>query len=97
MAKFCHIIAKPLPQRLTIVSSGGKAMRNIIRGFAVLGALMLGMVTPAAARSPLAVPTIQQAPALQQVHWDNCGPRCWEHRREARERALERERWARHW
>ncbi len=74
-------------------------MRNIMSGFAVLGALAIGTVAPAEAH-PLSVPLVGQSLAIQQADWDGngdrCGPRCWEHRREARERERERERWAQH-
>jgi hypothetical protein len=72
-------------------------MRNIMAGFAVLGLLAIGTVTPATAR-PLPVPPVGQSLAVQQVDWDGdrCGPRCWEHRREAREREQEHQRWAQH-
>jgi hypothetical protein len=72
-------------------------MRNIMAGFAVLGLLALGTVAPATAH-PLSVPMAGQSHAIQQADWDRsgdgCGPRCWEHRREARER--EHQRWAQH-
>jgi len=73
-------------------------MRNFIAGFAVLGSLAIGTVAPATAQ-PLAVPGAGQSLAVQQADWDGdgCGPRCWEHRREAREREWEhQQRWAEH-
>jgi hypothetical protein len=66
-------------------------MRNMLAGFAVLSLLAVGTVVPALAR-PLPVPSAEQSPAIQQADWDNCGPRCREHRREVRERALEQQR-----
>ena len=67
-------------------------MRNIMAGFAVFGALAVGTVVPATAH-PLSVPPAVTRPStMQQVDWDRCGPRCWEHRRWARER----EQWAQH-
>ena len=70
-------------------------MRNFLAGFAVLGLLAIGTVAPAAAH-PLAVPPVGQSLAVQQADWDGdgCGPRCWEHRREAREQ--EHRRWEEH-
>ena len=72
-------------------------MRNVIASFAVLGLLPIGMVAPAAAHS-LSVPPLGQSLAVQQAEWDGdgCSPRCWEHRREAREREQEHKRWAQH-
>jgi hypothetical protein len=72
-------------------------MRNFSAGFAVLGLLAIGTIAPATAR-PLSVPLGGQSLAVQQADWDGdgCGPRCWEHRREAREREQERQRWAQH-
>jgi hypothetical protein len=74
-------------------------MRNFLAGFAVLGTLAIGMMAPAMAH-PLSVPHAGQSLAIQQANWDGdgdrCGPRCWEHRREAREREQQRERWAQH-
>jgi hypothetical protein len=68
-------------------------MRNFLAGFAGIGLLVIGTVAPAAAR-PLSVPPDGQLLAVQKADWDGdgCGPRCWEHRREARERDRER-RW----
>jgi hypothetical protein len=72
-------------------------MRNFLAGFTVLGLLAVGMVAPATAH-PLPVRAVGHSPAVQQAEWDRgedrCGPRCWEHRREARER--EHQRWAQH-
>jgi hypothetical protein len=69
-------------------------MRNIMVGLAALGLLATGA---AATAQGLPVPlAVTQPPVAQQVHWDGCGPRCWEHRRWERERALERHRWAHH-
>jgi hypothetical protein len=69
-------------------------MRNIMAGIAVLGTLALGTMAPASAH-PLAVPQpVVQSHAIQQADWDNCGPHCWDHRREAREREQESHRWA---
>jgi hypothetical protein len=72
-------------------------MRNFLAGFAILGTLAIGTVAPATAHSP-PVPPVAQSHAIQRADWDGdrCGPRCWEHRREAREREHERERWAQH-
>jgi hypothetical protein len=72
-------------------------MRNLLVGFTVSGLLAIATVAPAVAHS-LAVPPVGQAHAMQQAGWerDGCGPRCWEYRREARERELERQRWAQH-
>jgi hypothetical protein len=73
-------------------------MRNILTGFAVLGTLAMGTMLPAAAH-PLSVPLpVGHPAAVQPADWDGdrCGPRCWEQRREARERELEHERWAQH-
>jgi hypothetical protein len=71
-------------------------MRNIMAGFAVLGTLALGSMAPASAH-PLAVPQpVVQSHGIQQADWENCGPRCSEHRREVREREQERHRWAQH-
>jgi hypothetical protein len=74
-------------------------MRNIMAGFSVLGLLAIGTVAPATAH-PLSVPPVERSFAIQQTDWDGdgdrCGPRCWEHRREAREREEQRERWAQH-
>ena len=65
-------------------------MRNIMAGFAVLSLLAIGTVASATAH-PLSVPPVGQSLAVQQADWDGdgCGPRCWEHRREAREREQE--------
>jgi hypothetical protein len=71
-------------------------MRKIMAGFAILGTLALGAVAPASAHSPAISPPVLQSHAVQQADWDNCGPRCQEHRREARERELQRQRWAQH-
>jgi Ni/Co efflux regulator RcnB len=70
-------------------------MRNIMAGFAVLGSLAVGVGASAATHTmaPLAV---VQPTAVQQADWDNCGPRCQDHRREAREREEQRQRWAQH-
>ena len=72
-------------------------MRNFMAGFAVLGLLAIGTVTPAIAH-PLAVPNVGPSLAVQQADWDRgeCGHRCQEQRREARERAQEHQRWAQH-
>ena len=72
-------------------------MRNFMVGLSVLGLLAIGTVAPAMAR-PLSVPSVGPSLAVHQADWDRdgCGPRCWEHRREAREREQERERWAQH-
>jgi hypothetical protein len=72
-------------------------MRNIMAGFSVLGLLAIGTVAPATAQ-PLAVPPVGQSLAVQQTDWDGdrCGPRCWENRREAREREQEHRRWEEH-
>ena len=70
-------------------------MRNFLAGFTVLGLLAFGTVAPATAHS-LPVPPIGQSHAIHQADWDGCGPRCWEHRREAREREWEHRRWAQH-
>jgi hypothetical protein len=72
-------------------------MRNIMAGFAVLGLLVIGTVAPAMAH-PLAVPPVGPFLAVHQADWDGdgCGPRCREHRREAREREQEHQRWAQH-
>jgi hypothetical protein len=71
-------------------------MRNIMAGFAVLGSLAIGTV--AATAHPLAVPPVGPSVAVHQSDWDGgeCGPRCQEHRREAREqehRRWEHQRW----
>ena len=75
-----------------------KAMRSFLAGCSVVGMLAMGTVAPATAH-PLAVPPAGQSLAIQQADWNGggCGPRCWEHRREARER--EHQRWVqhRHW
>lgn len=66
-------------------------MRNVMAGFAALGLLALGTGTVATAHA-LPVPLgVTQPFGAQQVEWDGCGPRCWEHRRWERER--QRERW----
>jgi hypothetical protein len=72
-------------------------MRNFSAGFAVVGLLAIGTVAPAMAH-PLSVPSVGASLAVQQADWDGdrCGPRCWEHRREAREREQEHQRWAQH-
>lgn len=71
-------------------------MRNIMVGFAVLGALAVGTGVPATAH-PLSVPpAVVHLSNVEQIHWDGCGPRCWEHRQWERERAWEHHRWARH-
>jgi hypothetical protein len=71
-------------------------MRNIMAGFAVLGSLAIGLV--AASAHPVAIPLLGHSSTVQQADWDGdgCGPRCQEHRREAREHERERERWAQH-
>jgi hypothetical protein len=71
-------------------------MRNYMAGFAVLGLLTVGTMASASAR-PLAVPPVGPSPAVQQTEWDGCGPRCWEHRREERERERERRADHRRW
>ena len=73
-----------------------KAMRKIMAGFAILGTLALGTMAPASAHSLAVSPPFMQSHPVQQVDWDNCGPRCQEHRREAREREWQRQRWAQH-
>lgn len=70
-------------------------MRNIMAGIAVLGTLVIGTIAPASAH-PLSGPPVRQSPAVQQADWDDCGPRCQEHRREVREREWEHQRWAQH-
>ena len=72
-------------------------MQKFIAGFSVLGLLAVGTVAPASAH-PVAIPPIGYSSAVQQADWDGdgCGPRCQEHRREAREHERERERWAQH-
>lgn len=57
-------------------------MRNITLGFTILGALAVG---------PGARAAVVQQSMIQQVDLNDCGPGCWEHRREVREHA-ERER-----
>jgi Ni/Co efflux regulator RcnB len=84
-----------LPQRLIILSAGGKAMRHIMSGLAVVGLLAVGVVAPANAHTMSAPMVVVQPNAVQQADWDNCGPRCRD-RQEARERELERQRWAEH-
>jgi Ni/Co efflux regulator RcnB len=84
-----------LPQRLIILSAGGKVMRNIIAGFAVVGLLAVGVGAPATAYTMSAPMAVMQPNAVHQADWDNCGPRCRD-RQEARERELERERRAEH-
>jgi Ni/Co efflux regulator RcnB len=84
-----------LPQRPLTLFDGGKAMRNIMAGFAVLGLLAVGVGAPAAAHTMTAPMVVVQPNAVQQADWDNCGPRCRD-RQEARERELERQRWAEH-
>ena len=71
-------------------------MRNTMAGFAILGALTLGAVTPVSARSLAVSSSVEHATALQRVGWDNCGPRCQEQRREVRARERERQRLAQH-
>ena len=97
VAQFSHFMDKHLPQRIPILAFGGSAMRNIMAGFAVLGSLAIGTVASATAH-PLSVPSVGQSLAVQQADWDGdgCGPQCWEHRREAREREWEHQRWAQH-
>lgn len=72
-------------------------MRNIMAGFTVLGLLAVGTVVPAQAH-PLSGLSAAPPVVLQQAGWDgdDCGPRCRDHRREARERELEHQRWAQH-
>ncbi len=70
-------------------------MRNIMAGFAVLGSLAVGVGASAAAHT-MAPMAVVQPTAVQQADWDNCGPRCQDHRREAREREGQRQRWAQH-
>ncbi len=71
-------------------------MRTFLAGFAGFGFLMVGLAAPAMAR-PLPVPPVAQPLAVQHTDWDNgCGPRCWEHRREVREREREHQRWEAH-
>jgi Ni/Co efflux regulator RcnB len=84
-----------LPQRLIILSAGGKAMRHIMSGFAVVGLLAAGVGAPATALTMSASLVVVQPNAVQQADWDNCGARCRD-RQEARERELERQRWAEH-
>ena len=68
-------------------------MRNIMASIAVLGTVAVATVGPALAHPPSVSP-IRQSTAIQQADWDWCGPRCWEHRREMREREWEYRRWA---
>ena len=72
-------------------------MRNLMAGFTVLGLLAVGTVAPASAHA-LSVPPVGQSSFIQQADWDGCGPRCWEHRREAREyqRWVQHQRWEEH-
>jgi hypothetical protein len=71
-------------------------MRNIKLGFAVLGLLAAGTLVPVSSYASPAPPRLVQPSAIQQADWDDCGPRCREHRREVRARELERHRWAQH-
>lgn len=71
-------------------------MRNVIAGLAVLGLLATGTRSAATAYSLSAPRAVTQPPAALHIHWDGCGPRCWEHRRWEREREWERHRWAQH-
>jgi hypothetical protein len=64
-------------------------MRSFMTGCAVLGLLAVGAMAPASAHVP---PVRSTMHGVQPADWDDCGPRCREHRREARER----ERWSQH-
>jgi hypothetical protein len=77
--------------------AGGDATHNIMPGFAVLGLMKIGTGTAATARTLSVSPAVVQPPIVQQGNWDGRGPRCWEYRREAREREWERRRWTQHW
>jgi hypothetical protein len=60
-------------------------------------AMKIGTETAATARTLSVSPAVVQPPIVQQGNWDGRGPRCWEYRREAREREWERRRWTQHW
>lgn len=71
-------------------------MRNSMAGFAVFGLLAVGTGTSVSAH-PLSVPrSAETAASVRQVEWDDCGRRCQEHRREAREREREHQHWVEH-
>jgi hypothetical protein len=86
---------KYLPQRIPILDFGGIAMRNVMTGLVVLGLVTIGTGTAATAH-PLGTPAVKQTSIVERVDWDECGPRCREHRGEAHEREWEHRRWAEH-
>jgi len=71
-------------------------MRNYMTGFAVLGLLTVGTMASASARHWQFHLWGSHLP-FRQTEWDECGPRCWEHRREERERERERRAEHRRW